>query len=50
MTTVGRFQILAEDPDYGRSVEGRLHAQAFALESWSQAPIIGWGLGEFKHQ
>ena len=50
MTTVGRFQILAEDPDYGRSVGGRLRAQAFALESWSQAPIIGWGLGEFKHQ
>jgi O-antigen ligase len=50
MTTVKRLQILSEDPHYGRSVEGRLRAQAFALESWSQAPIIGWGLGEFKNQ
>jgi O-antigen ligase len=50
MTTVGRFQILSEEPDYGKSVDGRLRAQAFALESWSQAPVIGWGLGEFKHQ
>jgi O-antigen ligase len=48
MTTVNRLEILSEKPDYGRSVAGRLRAQAFALESWSQAPIIGWGLGEFK--
>jgi O-antigen ligase len=48
MSTVGRLNNFSE-PDYGASAWGRLRAQAFAVEMWSQAPMIGWGLGEFKY-
>jgi O-antigen ligase len=49
MTTVERFEAYS-DSGYGSSVRGRTRAQLFALEAWSRAPIIGWGVGEFEER
>jgi O-antigen ligase len=46
MTTFQRFQTYNE-PGFGSSMAGRIDAQLFALARWTEAPIIGWGLGEF---
>jgi O-antigen ligase len=48
MKTVERLKSYYE-PEFGESAGGRIHAQLFALESWLEAPIIGWGIGEFNY-
>jgi O-antigen ligase len=50
MTTVERFESSYSDSGFGDSVRGRTRAQWFAFESWSRAPIIGWGVGEFEER
>jgi O-antigen ligase len=49
MTTVERFDAYSES-GYGRSIRDRTRAQLFAFEAWTRAPIIGWGVGEFKER
>jgi O-antigen ligase len=34
-------------PGFGDSTEERILAQQFALAHWLEAPLIGWGIGEF---
>ena len=45
-TTLQRLQGY-ERSELNDSFSGRLHAQQFALDRWFEAPIFGWGVGEF---
>jgi O-antigen ligase len=49
MRTLERFEAYSEWGG-GSSVRGRTEAQLFALEWWSHAPIIGWGVGAFEQR
>jgi O-antigen ligase len=46
MTTFQRLQLYKE-PGFGDSVSVRVDGQLFALARWLEAPIVGWGIGEF---
>lgn len=46
MTTVERLNTYHE-PGFGSSVSARIHGQLLAFELWLQAPIVGWGIGEY---
>jgi O-antigen ligase len=47
MTTLERLEMAYYEPEFGHSMAGRIHAQVFAYNRWLEAPIIGWGIGEF---
>lgn len=49
MTTISRLTSALDQSDLGASVSEREEGQRFAFEHWLQAPVIGWGVGEFGH-
>jgi O-antigen ligase len=46
MTTLERLQTYRE-PAFGSSMAQRIDGQLFALARWLEAPVMGWGIGEF---
>jgi O-antigen ligase len=45
-TTLQRLQSY-EQSGLNDTFSGRIHAQQFAVDRWFEAPIFGWGIGEF---